>query len=54
VSTDVGDGSDSAVRFGRVARQLHPNEPTFKALMRPSESGAIGDIRLLFEATKSV
>jgi hypothetical protein len=36
---DVRIGSDSAVRFGRALRQLHFDEPTFKALMQSSESG---------------
>jgi hypothetical protein len=32
-ATNVSDGSDSHVRFSRASRQLHLNEPTFKALM---------------------
>jgi hypothetical protein len=36
---NVGFGSGSAIHRRWTARLLHPNEPTFKALMRSSESG---------------
>src|SRR5215472_1430928 len=32
-------GSDSVVRFGRAARQLHPHQQTFATTMKSSHSG---------------
>ena len=32
--TNVSCGSDSAVRFGRAARQLHPHQQTFATTLK--------------------
>jgi hypothetical protein len=36
---NVHFGSDSAVRFGRAARQLHPHQQTFATTIKSSHSG---------------